>query len=45
MCGQGVLDFENEEYMVFYLFIWAGPSLLRHPTVTELLSTGRSCAT
>ena len=27
MCSwDGLLDFENEEYMVFYLFSWQGPA-------------------
>ena len=40
MCSQeGLLDFENEEYVVFLSLIWAGPSSSLAPAILEYLST------
>ena len=40
MCSwEGLLDFENEEYVVFYL-LWGRAQLLLPPASLEYLSTG-----
>ena len=40
MCSwEGLLDFENEEYVVFYLLSGQGSALLP-PAILEYLSTG-----